>query len=148
MSEADVAALAREAKTVEGEINQGAAPGAGEGAQPGAAAGGEEARRGEFVPDPVRMIEGALLGTGRLLAVRCPSVGKIYTTERCHATALCVSGALDAMGWDVRNSKFVAVATGLGALLILSLDTASAVHADLSPGGARSRGGAGDSLNV
>ena len=111
---------------------------AGDEPQPGA----DQAKAGEHQISTVRLVQGALLGAGGLMAMRYPAVKRVYTQERCGMVAEAVAPVLERWGVNARDSVTMQYVVALGALALLGMDTVEAIksstheHAHQAPPGA------------
>ncbi len=115
---ADLDALAGEAERLEhGDQPQGDQPRQ------------EEARTGQHQISTARMVQGALLGAGGLLATRCPAAKLVYTEDRCMMVGEALAPVLDRWGVNASNSVFMQYCVAIGALVLLGKDTVDVLRA-------------------
>lgn len=86
-------------------------------------------------PEPYREIAGMLYAAGQFGAVRWPSIGPVYTEDRCTQTAQALDPVLQDLGWykyltgEGAGKMFMYLAA-LGAVVSLGRDTVTAIRAD------------------
>lgn len=120
---AELDSLAAEASRVDEDT---AAAGAQPGADaPRAAAG--EAKTGEHSISTARLVQGALIGAGNLMAMRYPAVKRVYTADRCGMVGEALAPVLDRWGINAQNSVAMQYLVAVGALALLAFDTVDAI---------------------
>lgn len=117
---------------------------AGDQPPPGEQPRGEKAREGEHQISTVRLVQGALLGAGGLMAMRYPAVKRVYTQERCGMVAEAVAPVLERWGVNARDSVTMQYVVAIGALALLGMDTIAAVKASTHDNGPERPPGAPD----
>lgn len=90
--------------------------------------GESEAKTGEHQISTVRLVQGALLGAGGLMAMRYPAVKRVYTPDRCGMVAEAVAPVLERWGVNARDSVTMQYVVALGALALLGMDTVEAIR--------------------
>ncbi len=108
--------------------------------QPGEQPHQEQARSGQHQISTARMVQGALLGAGGLLAMRYPAAKQVYTADRCMMVGEAVAPVLDRWGINAENSVFMQYCVAIGALALLGFDTVTVIktttHENTAPPGA------------
>lgn len=114
---ANLDALAAEASRVDNDGQE--PPPAGDTPPPG----GEQARAGQHSISTARLVQGMLLGTGNLMAMRYPAMKRVYTEERCGMVGEAVAPVLDRWGINATNSVAMQYLVAIGAIAMLGFDT-------------------------
>lgn len=83
-------------------------------------------------PDPsqAKEIAGAFFMIGQLASPKYPSVGQVYTMERCEQVGAALDPVFTDLGWNISDSKWIIYAGGLFAILGLGKDTIAAIRHD------------------
>lgn len=112
------------------------------GSEPGAQTpppGADQARAGEHQISTARLVQGALLGAGNLMAMRYPAVKRVYTPDRCGMVGEALAPVLDRWGINAANSVAMQYLVAVGTLALLGMDTIEAIksstHENVTPAG-------------
>lgn len=87
----------------------------------------------EETPEPSQadQLAGILLMLGQAGAMRFPSLGKVYSEEKCKAHAAAITPALDRLGVRLNAGETMVYLTAAGSVLMLLFETRSALITDL-----------------
>ncbi len=88
---------------------------------------GEAAREGVHSISTVQLVQGVLLGSGNLLAMRYPAVKRVYTEERCGMVGAALAPVLDRWGITAKDSVAMQYVVAIGALVMLGMDTVEVI---------------------
>lgn len=97
---------------------------------------GEQAREGVHSISTVQLVQGVLMGSGNLLAMRYPAVKRVYTEERCGIVGMALAPVLDRWGVTASDSVAMKYIVAIGALVLLGQDTVEVIRGSTHENGA------------
>lgn len=91
----------------------------------------QAAQQAQASINQVDELTGIIFAAGNILAVKFPSLGKVYTEERSRTVAKSLNPIFEKLGWNISGGDFAIYLGAIVAVGMLVKDTKDAVLVDL-----------------